>query len=86
MTSQLARHGKVLSKVFSGHKCLYVPFDGKEYIILYPTYEVMMMKVRPKSLQQLSCNVIITSTMGMSDRIDQLNLSAHIKDFCKADT
>jgi len=72
---------QLVGKVFPDHKCLYVPWDGNEYI--YPTYEVLMMKMRPNSLQHLSRNVIITATMGMPDRIDQLNLPTHMRDSCK---
>ena len=72
---------QLVGKVFPGHKCLYVPWGGKEYI--YPTYEVLMMKISPNSLQHLSRKVIVTATMGMSDRVDQLNLPAHMKYSCK---
>jgi len=72
---------QLLGKIHPSHECLYVPWDGKE--IVYGLYEVLMLKLRPNSLKCLCRNVIITATLGMSDRIDQLPLPVNIKDFCK---
>ena len=68
-------------KIHPSHECLYVPWAGKEYV--YETYEVLMLKTRPKSLQNLCRNSIITATLGFSDRIDQLPIPANLKAFCK---
>ena len=79
-------HGRVtntqlVGKIHASHKCLYVPWGGKEYI--YPSYEVLMGKLRPKSLQHLCRNVIITATLGIPGRVDKLLLPLHLRDFCK---
>ena len=72
---------QLLGKVEPSRRCLYVPWNGKEY--RYQSYEVLMLKMRPKSLKDLCHNVIITATMGVSDKIDQLPLPVNLKDFCK---
>ena len=79
-------HGRVantqlLGKIHPSHECLYVPWDGKEYV--YRSYEVLILKIRPKSLKCICRSVIITATMGISDRIDQLPLPVNVKEFCK---
>ena len=63
---------------------LSVPWDGKEYT--YQLYEVLMMKTKPMSLQQLCRNVIITTTLGIPHRVDQLSLPNHLKEYCKVAT
>ena len=72
---------QLVGKIHCSHHCLYVPWDGKEYV--YPSYEVLMGKFRPKSLQHLCRNVIITATLGIPGRVDKLSLPLHLKDFCK---
>ena len=64
-----------------GHLC--VGWNGDEYC--YEKYEVLVLRkwFSPKDLQRLCRNVIITLTMGMPDLVDQLNIPAHLKDFCK---
>ena len=79
-------HGSVtntqlVGKIHCSHRCLYVPWGGKEYI--YPSYEVLMAKLRPKSLQHLCRNMIITATLAIPDRIDKLCLPLRLKEFCK---
>ncbi|XP_065912618.1 uncharacterized protein [Dysidea avara] len=81
-------HGRVantqlLGKIHPSHECLYVPWDGKEYI--YRSYEVLILRTRPKSLQHLCRNVIVTATMNMSDKIDQLPLPVKTKGFLYSD-
>ena len=72
---------QLVGKIHGSHRCLYVPWDGKEYI--YSSYEVLMGKFRPKSLQHLCRNVIITATLGIPGRVDTLSLPLHLRDFCK---
>jgi len=72
---------QLLGQIHPSHECLYVPWDGKE--IVYGSYEVLKLLLRPNSLKCLCRNVIITATLGMSDRIDRLPLPVSIKDFCK---
>ena len=72
---------QLVGKIHASHNCLYVPWGGKEYI--YPSYEVLMGKLRPKSLQHLCRNVIITATLGIPGRVDKLFLPLHLRDFCK---
>ena len=72
---------QLIGKIHCSHKCLYVPWAGKEYI--YPSYEVLMGKMRPKSLQHLCRNVIITATLGIPGRVDKLPIPLNLKDFCK---
>ena len=72
---------QLLGKIDPNRRCLYVPWDGKEYI--YQSYEVLMLKMRPKSLKDLCRNVIITATMGVSEKIDKLPLLVNLKVFCK---
>ncbi|XP_065898031.1 uncharacterized protein [Dysidea avara] len=72
---------QLLGKIHCSHRCLYVPWDGKE--ILYQSYEVLMLKMRPKSLKGLCFNAIITATMGVSDRIDQLPLPMKMRNVLK---
>ena len=76
-------HGRATDTQLVGsvyRKFLYVSWDDKGYI--YPSYEVLAMKMNPKSLQHLCCNVIITATLGIPDRILQLHLPVHLKSFC----
>ena len=79
-------HGRVtntqlVGKIHASHNCLYVPWGGKAYV--YPSYEVLMGKLQPKSLQHLCRNVIITATLGIPGRVDKLFLPLHLRDFCK---
>ena len=68
---------QLFGKIHPSHRCMYDPWDGKEYI--YQSYEVLMASRSPKSLQHLCRNVIITVTMGVSNRIDQLPLPVTLK-------
>ena len=43
-----------------------------------------MAKLRPKSLQHLCRNVIITATLAIPDRIAKLPLPLRLKEFCSA--
>ena len=72
---------QLVGKLMYTYECLYVPWDSKEY--LYQLYEVLMVKMRPKSLQQLCHNVIITATLGIPGRVDKLSLPKHLKEYCK---
>ena len=72
---------QLVGKIHCSHRCLYVPWDHKEYN--YPSYEVLMRNFRPKSLQHLCRNVIITATLGIPGRIDELSLPLDLIDFCK---
>ena len=72
---------QLVGKIHCSHRCLYVPWDGKEYH--YPSYEVLMRNFMPKSLQHLCRNVIITATLGIPGRIDELSLPLDLIDFCK---
>ena len=79
-------HGRVantqlLGKIHPSHECLYVPWNGKVYI--YQAYEVLMLKRKPRSLQDICRHVIITATIGLYDKIDQLPLPVNLKEFCK---
>jgi len=51
--------------------------DGKEHA--FKSHEILALKMRPKSLQDLCCNAIITATIGLPERIDQLPLPASQK-------
>ena len=62
-------------------KCLRVAWNGKSHTFQY--YEVLMMKMRPKSLRQLCRNVIITATLGIPGRVNKLPLPEHLRDYCK---
>lgn len=59
---------QLVGKIMYTYQCLYVPWDSKEY--LYQLYEMLMVKMRPKSLQYLCRNVIITATLGIPSRVD----------------
>lgn len=72
---------QLVGRIQYTNECLYVPWDSKEY--LYQLYEVLMIKMQPKSLQKLCRNVIITSTLGIPDRVDHLCLPEHLKKYCK---
>ena len=74
---------QLVGKIMHTYQCLYVPWDSREYF--YQLYEVLMVKMRPKSLQHLCRNVIITATLGIPGRVDKLSLPKHLKDICKAD-
>ena len=72
---------QLVGKINCDRRCLYVPWDGKEYI--YPSYEILVRNFKPKSLQHLCRNVIITATLGIPGRIDELSLPSDLIDFCK---
>ena len=76
-------NAQLVGKIMNTYQCLYVPWDGKEYF--YQLYEVLMVKMRPKSLQHLCRNVIVTAILGIPGRVDKLSLPKHLKKFCKAD-
>ena len=76
-----ATNTQLVGKIHGSHNCLYIPWDGKEYI--YRSYEVLMGRLRPKSLQHLCRNVIVTATLGIPGQVDKLSLPVHLKDFCK---
>lgn len=72
---------QLVGKIHPSHGCLYVPWDGKEY--RYTSYEVLIARWQPKSLQHLCRNTIISATLAVPDRVDKLSLPEHLKDFCK---
>ena len=74
-------NAQLVGGVACKEKCLRVAWNGKTHT--YQCYEVLMVKMRPKSLQQLCCNVIITATLGIPRRINKLPLPEHLKDYCK---
>ena len=72
---------QLIGEIKCRDKCLCVPWGNKIYT--YQLYEVLMMKMKPKTLQQLCRNVIITATLGIPNRVDQLSLPKHLKEYCK---
>ena len=79
-------HGRVSNTQLIGyincsHECMYVPWNGEE--IIYQSYEVMVLKMRPESLKDLCFNVIITATMGVSHKIDKLPLPVNMRNVLK---
>ena len=54
-TTRKSSQHTFLGKIHCSHRCLYVPWDGKE--IIYRSYEALMLKMRPKSLKDLCFNV-----------------------------
>jgi len=72
---------QLVGKVDGDNMC--VAWNGSEYY--YQKYEVLVQRKRfsPENSQRLCHNAIIILTMGMSDQVDQLNLPAQLKDFCK---
>ena len=72
---------QLVGKLQHCYDCLHVPWDHKEY--LYQLYEVLMVKMRPKSLQQLCRDVIIVATLAVPDRVDKLSLPRHLREYCK---
>ncbi len=75
------RSTQLLGKIHPSHRCLYVPYQGLEFI--YRAYEALAIKYSPKSLRLLCRNVILTATNGSSKRIDRLPLPPFLKEFCK---
>ena len=72
---------QLVGSIMCRDKCLSVPWDGKKYT--FQLYEVLMAKLRPRSLQQLCRNVIITATLGIPHRVDRLSLPKYLKEYCK---
>jgi len=60
---------------------LFVRWDDTDYS--YLSYEVLVKKFYPKSLQDLCRNTIITATLGIPNRVDMLLLPDGLKEFCK---
>ena len=54
---------KRLGKIHCSHGCLYVPYNGKEYI--FPKYEVLCFKKSPASLKKLCRWEIIQTLHGV---------------------
>ena len=75
------RNTQLLGKIHPSHRCLYVPYQGREFI--YRAYEALAIKHSPKSLRLLCRNVILTATNGSGTRIDRLPLPPLLKEFCK---
>nr|XP_002131710.1 uncharacterized protein LOC100184299 [Ciona intestinalis] len=85
---------QIPGKVHRTHRCLYIPYKGKEY--LFRDYEVLALKESPASLSML-CKNVINSRLeevcallddfqieGMaSDSIDRLPLPDKLKEYCK---
>ena len=74
-------NSQLVGKLQHCYDCLHVPWDHKEY--LYQLYEVLMVKMRPKSLQELCRNMIIVATLAIPDRVDKLSLPKHLREYCK---
>lgn len=49
-------------------------------------FDVLVARVSPKSLKELCRNVIISTTLAIPDRINQLSLPNFLKEFCKLST
>ncbi|XP_065907911.1 uncharacterized protein [Dysidea avara] len=60
---------------------LFIRWDDTDY--RYLSYEVLVRKLIPKSLQHLCRNTIIIATLGIPNRVDQLLLPDGLKEFCK---
>ncbi len=72
---------QLVGKIHPSHRCLYLPHGGREF--LYQTYEALVIKSRPKSLQEFCRHLIRTLTNGVPSRIEQLPLPSHLIDYCK---
>ena len=74
---------QLVGKIDSGRGSMCVAWNGNEYY--YQKYETLVLRKRfsPKSLQCLCRNAIIILTMGMAHIVDQLELPAQLKEFCK---
>ena len=83
LPEDVASNTQLVGTLLHNYECLYVPWDSKEY--LYQLYEVLMVKMRPKSLQQLCRNAIITATLGIPGRVDKLSIPKHLKEYCKTE-
>ena len=81
LAKESASNAQLVGGVECKEKCLRVAWNGKRHT--YQFYEVLMMKMRPKSLQQLCRNIIVTATLGISGRVDKLSLPEHLKKYCK---
>ena len=84
LPAKRAANTQLLGKVHCSHEVLYVPYDGLEY--MYREYEVLVSKVRPKSLQRLCSDEILRATRGDLALINGLPLPPALKDFCKSIT
>ncbi|XP_065908227.1 uncharacterized protein [Dysidea avara] len=72
--------GKI-DRLYGNSLC--VAWNGDEY--LYNKFEVLVLKKKfsPKNLQRLCRNAIIILTRGMPHIVNQLDLPAQLKEFCK---
>ena len=49
-------------------------------------FDVLVARVTPKSLKQLCRNVIISTTLAIPDRLDQLSIPKFLKEYCRLTT
>ena len=78
---QFSRTFQIVGKVAVGHRCLYVPYEGLEYI--YREYEALRALSSPNTLKELCRYVILASTNAVPDRISNLPLPEGLKMFCQ---
>ena len=71
---------QLVGKVHPSHGCLYVPYEGLEYI--YREYEVLVACMHPKSLKELCRNVVLEVTRGAPALVKKLPLSPAILQYC----
>ena len=71
---------QLVGKVHPSHGCLYVPYEGLEYI--YREYEVLVACMHPKSLKELCRNVVLEVTWGAPALVMKLPLSPAVLQYC----
>ena len=76
--------GKILTAVTD--VCMFqLPWYGND--IIYSSYKVLILKMRPTSLLKCLCSsIIITATLGLPDLIGQLPVPFNLKSFYKFTT
>ena len=74
---------QLVGKIFPSHPCLYVPYQGREFI--YREYEVLVGKPQPLTLEALCRNVILHVTKGIPMRTEKLPLPLVLKKYCQLD-
>ncbi|XP_076804519.1 uncharacterized protein LOC143448598 [Clavelina lepadiformis] len=86
-TNRLAQDGCRIGKIHPSHGCLYIPYNGREYI--FDSYEVLCHKVSPGSLRSICKWKVLNVLHGNNQRkssIDSLPLPVSLKEFLQIRT
>ena len=73
----------IIGAIYTDESVVHITWDGSD---VPSSFDVLLVKITPKSLKQLCRNVIISATLAIPNRIKFLSLPSFLEDYCKLTT